>query len=272
MASKTTLFDEDWVKSTQATADKKSWAYDALQAFDTTGGIYLSSLRLWFNEFPLKPKQKKALAVRLESTKNEDHLGGVNELAWWAFLRKERFEVSPIPTGASPTPDFRITAPSEFFAEVSTLNVSKQDKAKFEAGDSVELDHSEALRRIVGKFTSEKHQQLSYATGQSKPCVLVLFDYTLWSGFGTLLYRFLGDYLLGKQGGFRELPTELSALVYIERKCIYGHIGISRLRSAAYYNPNAKFALPANTFSSLNQFWCQMVSAESKSTDSWIWL
>jgi hypothetical protein len=118
----------------------------------------------------------------------------------------------------------------------------------------------------------EKMQQLSYATNQGKPFILVLFDYTSWSGFGTQLYRFIADYLLGKQRGFHNLPTELSALVYVERKCINGRIGISRLRSAAYYNPNARFALPMGTFSSLNQFWSQMVHTESTSTESWIWL
>ena len=272
MARKTVIFDRKWIRRAQATADNKSWAHDALEALDTTGGIYLSSIRLWFNEFPLTPKQKEALASRLEKYKERRSPWGVNELAWWAFLRKEQFQVNVIPTAASSTPDFLVTAPFEFFIEVSTLNISDRDKSKFEVGDSVNLDHSETLRRILGKFTSEKTQQLSYATRQRKPCALVIFDYTLWSALGTQLYQFLGDFLLGKQCGFQSLPTELSALIYVERKCINGHIGISRLRSAAYYNPSAKYAIPVATFSSLNQFWCQMVSAESKSAESWIWL
>lgn len=254
MSIKIVIFDEGWIKKAKKTADKKSWAYDAMDNLDTTGGIYLSTLRLWFNEFPLKPKQKQSLATSLESSKNEDHLGGVNELAWWAFLQKEQFSVKPIPPAKSPTPDFWVTAPSEFYAEVSTLNVSYRDKAKFEAGDSVELDHTETLRRLLGKFTKEKQQQLLYAANRQKPIVLVLFDYTTWSAFGIQFHRFLGDFLLGKQRGFQGLPNELSALVYVERKCVDGHIGISRLRSATYYNPNAKYALPLGTFASLKQW------------------
>jgi hypothetical protein len=189
-----------------------------------------------------------------------------------AFLRKEKFHVNPVPTATSATPDFLVAAPSEFFVEVSTLTISARDKSKLDAGDSVELDHSETLRRILGKFTNEKMKQLSHAAAQNKPCVLVLFDYTSWSAFGTQLYRFLGEFLVGKQHGFQSLPAELSALIYVERKCINGHIGISQLRSAVYYNPNAMHAISVDTFSSLNQFWCQMVSTGGKSSEHWIWL
>ncbi len=272
MPRKAVIFDENWIRKAQTTANKKSWAHEAIEALDTTGGIYLSSLRFWFNEFPLTPKQKQALAARLESTKNEDHLGGVNELACWAFLQKEQFDVKPIPPAKSSTPDFLVTAPSEFFVEVSTLNVSNQDKAKFEARDAVELDHAETLRRILGKFTNEKQQQLLYAADQKKPGALILFDYTTWSAFGTQFYQSLGDFLLGKRRGFQDLPAELSALVYVERKCINGRIGISRLRSATYYNLNATYALPLGTFTSLNQFGSQMVTTEPVSPDYWVWL
>ncbi len=272
MPKKLAIFDETWIKRAKATTDQASWAKDVMAAPDTSGGIYLSSLRLWFNGFPLSPKQKQRLAGSIESFQNEDHLGAVNELAWWTFLQKDQFSAQPIPTASSPTPDFLVTAPSEFFIEVSTLNVSDRDKSKFEAGDSVELDHAETLRRILGKLTDEKKRQLLYAADRKKPSVLVLFDYTGWSGFGTQFYKFLANFLLGKQRGFQSLPAELSALVYVERKIINGHIAISHLRSATYYNPYAKYTLPVGTFLSFNQFWCQMVTAESTSAESWVWL
>lgn len=256
----------------QATPDTTSWVHGVIEALDTTGDTYLSTLRLWLNKFPVNPKQKHALTMRLESKKNEDHLGAVNELAWWMFLQTEQFQVNPIPPANSSTPDFCIKAPSEFFAEVTTLNVSNQDKANWNACDSVKLDHTETLRRTLGKFTKEKQQQLLYAADRKTPSVLVLFDYTTWSGFGTEFHRFLGDFLLGEQRGFQGLPTELSALVYVERKYINDRIGISRLRSATYYNPNATYALPVGTFTQLNQFWSQMTTAESTSTDDWVWL
>src|SRR5215470_2669198 len=87
--------------------------------------------------------------------------------------------------------------------QVSTLNVSKSDKSKFETGEGVALDHSETLRRILGKVTDEKQRQMSYAADQKQPCVLVLFDYTIWSAFGTQFFHFLADFLLGKEQGFQ---------------------------------------------------------------------
>jgi len=227
---------------------------------------------LWFGRFPLSPKQKEALSTRIESFGNEDHLGAVNELAWWVFMQRGQLEATPIPASKTPTPDFQVVVPSEFFVEVSTLNVSERDKSKFETGESVELDHAETLRRVLGKLTSEKQRQLSYAADHKRPRVLVLFDYTIWSAFGTQFYRFLADFLLGKQRGFQSLPAELSALIYIERKVFDGRIALSCHRSAAYYNPYAKYVLPLGTFALLNQFRCQMVMTESNLADSWVWL
>ena len=263
------IFDEDWISRARGNTDQASWANEVIATLDTAGGIYLASLRLWFDGFPLSTKDKQRLAAGIESFRNQDHLGAVNELAWWAFLQRQQFIANPIPTANTSTPDFQVVAPSEFFVEVSTLNISEQDQTKFQVGDSIELNHTETVRRVLGKLTAEKLKQLSY--GQ-KPSVLVLFDYTTWSAFGTEFYRFLADFLLGKQIGFRSLPVELSALVYVEKKVFNGHIAISRLRSAAYYNPFAKYPLPIGTFTSLNQFWCQMVKTESVSSDDWLWL
>ena len=113
---------------------------------------------------------------------------------------------------------------------------------------------------------------MSYAVHQKRPCVLVLFDYTIWSAFPTQFFYFLADFLLGKELGFNGLPTELSALVYVEQKVIDGRIAISRDRSAIYYNPNAQYPLPVGTFTVLNQFSCQMMEEEPKFADHWIWL
>lgn len=272
MAAKTIIFDKSWTRRARASTDNTSWVRDVMATLDTTGGVYLASLRMWLNTFPLNAKQKKGLASRMESFKNEDHLGAVNELAWWAFLQREQHNIKPIATTSSPTPDFSVLAPSKFFVEVSTLNVSTQDQCKFQAGDSVELDHTETLRRILGKLTAEKQRQLSYAAGQKSPGVLVLFDYTTWSAFGTQFYRVLANFLLGEQRGFQGLSVELSALVYVERKVSNGRIAISRLRSATYYNPHAKYPLPMGTFASLNQFSCQIVESGSASPEGWVWL
>ncbi|MEO8325467.1 MAG: hypothetical protein ABI618_06440 [Nitrospirota bacterium] len=266
------LFDDEWVRKIKVIpTTEKSWVHE-VKVPDTNGRTYLSFLRDWFNEFPVNARQKQVLAKRLESIRNDDHLGAVNELAWWKLIQKEQFQANPIPPVNSSTPDFYVKDPSEFFMEVSTLNVSKKDGINLKTGDSVELNDAETLRRILGKFTKEKQQQLSYGADRKTPSVLILFDYTFSSNFGTEFYEFLGDFLLGKQQGFQYLPIELSVLVYIERKFLKGRIGVSQLRSATYYNPNAKYPLPVGTFAQLQQFGRIGITPKLLSTDGWIWL
>lgn len=275
MASlKATVFDENWLSRARKSSGQMSWVNEVMETLDTTGGVYLASLRLWFNEYPLSAEKKQSLATHIESFNNHDHLGAVNELAWWTFLQRQQFSAKPIATTKNTsTPDFRVVSPSEFFVEVTTLNISEQEQKAFRAGDSIELNHTETVRRVLIKFTAEKLKQLSYAADRKKPVVLVLFDYTTWSAFGTQFHLFLADFLLGKQLGFQSLAGELSALVYVERKVFpNGHIAISRRRSATYYNPFAKYPLPIGTFTSLDQFWCQMVKTESVLSDDWVWL
>lgn len=166
MVRKRTIFDEDWLMRARLRRADASWADEVMATVETNGGIYLESLRLWFDRFPLSSKQKHALATRLESLDKKDHLGAVNELAWWAFMHQEGMNAAPVPTSATPRPDFQVIAPAECFVEVSTLNVSDRDKSTFAGGESVELDHSQTSRRILSKVTNEKRRQLSYATGR----------------------------------------------------------------------------------------------------------
>lgn len=244
-----------------------------MDTLDTGGGLYLAALRLWFERFPLKSEtQKRALRTRLESFTTSDHLGAVNELSWWEFMRRADIEAIPIPPTRAPRPDFKITAPSESFVEVSTLNVSDAEKRQLQTGRGIDLDHSETLRRLLLKAAGEKKAQIEYAASQSRPCSLVLFDYTTWSGLGTQFFRFLATSLLGPRPAFTQLPSALSALVYIERKVIDGRLAISRRRSASYYNPNASCPLPLGTFGALRQFWHEMREAEPKSEQHWVWL
>lgn len=272
MNRKTTILDEGWMRRARASAAEHSWVNDVITASNSIGGVYLTTLRSWFDGFPLSLKQKQALAARIESFIDEDHLGAVNELSWWEFLRREQLNANPIPTAISPTPDFEVVSPYQFFVEVSTLNISERDKSKLGAGQAVELDHSETLRRVLGKITTEKQEQLSYAADRKRPAVLVLFDYTFWSGFATLFYQDLADFLLSERCGFRGLPGQLSALVYVERGVFDGRIAISRLRSAAYYSPCAEYPLPLGTFPSLNQFSVGGAVDAPSLTDGLIWL
>jgi hypothetical protein len=73
---------------------------------------------------------------------------------------------------------------------------------------------------------------MKYAADQGKPCVFVLFDYTTWSGFGTQLFRALGESLLGRNLGFKSFPAELSALAYLERKERWSRLSAQKIRVA----------------------------------------
>jgi len=232
---------------------------------------YLDSLRRQFNEFPLRNKQKRGLKKGLESFNNEDHLGAVNELAWWEFMRQAGLKVSPVPTGKGSRPDFEVKAPVKFFVEVSTLNVSDRDKSARKNGKGIPLNPTETkktLERTLGKMTKAKQDQMSYASDKQQPCVLVIFDYTEWSGYGTQFFCRLKNFLFGEELGWQRLPRVLSALVYAERRVNNGCNEISLNRSSIYYNPNAKYPLEKGTFPQLNQFYCQTAPLERKPENS----
>lgn len=266
------VFGDDWLRKAQSKSKDASWVNAVVETLDTSGQIYLCGLRLWFNEFPATPNDKKKLCERLENFQDQEHLGGVNELAWWAFMRREGIGAHVVKTAKTPRPDFQLEPPLDCFVEVSTLNVSENDRNERCVGNSVALDHRETIRRVVGKLTDEKHKQLIYATNQGKPAVLALFDYTEWSAFGTDCFKTLGEFLLGTEFGFRNLPPELSALVYLERKVLDGRIALSCDRSAIYYNPLAVQPLSLGSFPSLKQFWSQVASSEPGLPECWVYL
>lgn len=187
-------------------------------------------------------------------------------------MRREQFAANPLPASKSPTPDFEVLSPYQFFVEVSTVNISERDKSKLETNQTLELDHSETLRRILGKSTTEKQEQLSYAADRKRPAVLVLFDYTFWSGFATQFFQYLANFLQGEQCGFQGLPRQLSAPVYVERGVFDGRIAINQLRSAAYYSPCAENSLPLGTFPSIDQFSVGAAVKAPPLTDGLIWL
>ena len=88
--------------------------------------------------------------------------------------------------------------------------------------------------------------------------------------FGTDCYKILGEFLLGTEFGFKSLPQELSALVYLERKVLDGRIALSRDRSAVYYNPLAVQPLLSGSFPSLKQFWSKLASSEPGLPECWV--
>lgn len=280
MGQNVTVFDGGWRARASGSALGDSWARAVIATLDAEGGVYLDTLAMWFERFPLtSEKQRWALKTRLESFTTSDHLGAVNELSWYEFMRRANMEVRPILPANAPRPDFKVTAPSEFFVEVSTLNVSDAEKRELQETGGVTLNHAEMLRRLLLKATGEKDAQIAYAASESRPCVLVLFDYmflsglppkddTFLSGLPPNFYRFLATALLGERLAFAQLPVALSAVVYAKRKISAGHIEISQQQSAIYYNPAARYRLVVGAFE-LRQFGRDFGEVEPKSQEDW---
>jgi hypothetical protein len=267
------LFDEQWMQTAQ-TATSESWAHEVLATVDTTGGLYFCQLRRWFNEFPLTAAPKQHLRQRLENLDKEVHLGAVNELAWWALMRRQAVIGEPISASGETSPDFKLTSPFESYVEVSTLNVSFADSKRWKANTSVDLQtaKSETLRRIasIASEPKKKLKQLKYAAAQERPCILALFDYTTWSGFGTQFFRDLGEFLLGKEFGFKGLPSALSALVYLERRVNDGWNEVSCDRSAVYYNPLALIPITVGILPCFSQFATRLTVTDPSATEHWL--
>ena len=268
------IFGDEWLAKARDKSSGAAWVDSVIETLETSGQIYLANLRLWFNGFPAPSKDKQQLRGRLESFEDDQHLGGVNELSWWIFMQQRNGRAATVvPTVRKASrPDFLLPEPADCFIEVSTLNVSAGDRENLKQGKYVALNDAESLRRVIGKLTEEKLLQLRYAVDQKKPGVLVLFDYTEWSAYATRFFSTLAKFLLGTEFGFKDLPPELSAIVYVERKVLDGRIALSRHRSAAYYNPLAIQSLSLNSFPELNQFWSQLASSEPSHAEGWVFL
>ncbi len=266
------LFNSKWLEEARSLKKNNTWIHQVLDTWDKAGANYLDNLRKLFCSYPDVGDVKKDLANRIQSFKDEDHLGAANELSCWAFLKRAGFECKPIPRSGEQTPDFHVFAPTEFFVEVTTLNISREEREKIACGNHIWLNQGNTLTRILRK-PKEKQKQFLYGAEKQKPCVLVLFDYAFWSGVGTKLDQHIGIHLLEKQG-FHCLPTELSALIYLKRCVIEkGRLAIHLPGSAIYYNPNASAPLPLETFAFLRQFTCELVEPKaSTSTDEWVCL
>lgn len=265
------VFDENWRARAMGGALGDSWANEVVATRDGDGGRYLATLVLWFERFPFPSrKDRREFKTRLESFITSDHLGAVNELSWYEFMRQADFQLTPVSPTTAPRPDFRITAPVNAFVEVSTLNVSEGEQKAFQATGGVDLNPHETLRRLLFKASHEKSDQLQYAATQALPCLLVLFDYTFWSGLATNFYRYLATALLAAESAFARLPSALSGIVYVERKIFGGHIRLSRRRSAIYYNPRARYSLTPGAFDMLRQFRHNIVETEPSQESDWI--
>jgi|CXWL01.1.fsa_nt_gi hypothetical protein len=266
------VFGDGWRARVVDNAPGDSWAHVVMATLHGNGGRYLEILALWFGQFPLaSKKQRGELKRRLESLTTSDHLGAVNELSWYQFMRRAGLQASPIPTANAPRPDFKVTAPAEFFVEVSTLNVSEAERESLLTTGGVDINHHATLKRILLKVTDEKDAQIAHAASEGRPCLLVLFDYAFWSGHPTNCFHFLARGLLGERLAFAQLPVTLSAIAYVKRQVqLDGHIEISQRRSAIYYNPAADYPLAVGSFDLLPQFWRDIGEIQPQPQEDWI--
>ena len=267
------VFGDGWHARVVDNAPGDSWAHEVMAALGGNGRRYLDILALWFGQFPLTSKKQRAeMKRRLESLATSDHLGAVNELSWYQLMRRGGLQASPIPTANAPRPDFKVMAPAEFFVEVSTLNVSEAERESLLTIGGVDINHHATLKRLFLKAADEKDAQIAHAASESRPCLLVLFDYTFWSSLATDRFHFFATGLLGRQLAFAQLPVALSAIVYVERRVLDGRIAISQRRSAIYYNPVADYPLASGSFDLLPQFWHDIGEIQPEAQEDWIWL
>lgn len=248
------LFSDGWIDKTKRTMPVRSLWNDVFKDLDGPGSIYINTLRTYFDRFPLSKKQKKHMKSLLESQNNVDHLGAANELIWYEFMKSTGLDVMPLPVGNERKPDFEIKSPLHYFCEVTTLNVSEPDKKQFVGGKSVALDQSKTVARIIRKIIDEKDEQIKYGASNNLPSVLVIFDYSTWSGLGTQLNRAFANFLFAENDGFRGLPVELSLIILIERTVLGGRMAINLKQSAVYQNPFGIYKMPDNAFEKLHHY------------------
>lgn len=251
------LYNQSWLDGIESKATQDSWAFDVIADINGSGGVYLAILREWFLSHPFPPKgKKKHMKNALESLTTKDHLGAVNELCWYRLLCDLSLSPEALPEGSSKTPDFKGTSTSgtEFFCEVTTLNVSGKDAASISAGNGALLNQEIEISRIIRKATEEKAEQLQFGHEDQKGMVFVVFDYSMFSGLGTQRPLALADALLKTPTGLQAMKPYLSAIIYVERYVKGGRCRIRTSQSAVYHNPSADYPISPELFGCFTQY------------------
>lgn len=241
MAVAPTLFDDAWRCAACTAAPRDSWVAEGASSKDLT--TYLDTIRCWFQQLPLTGEDRKHLRNRLESFSIENHIGAVNELSWWRMMKIAGIEIEAIPRSLESTPDFKMGSPADCYVEITTLNISKREKCIAASEDEgvMELDVDEDIRRFLRKSISEKLKQVKYGFLRHKPSLLVIFDYSYFSGFGHQLHRKVDTALSACS-----LPCELSAIAYVHKFVRCGRITINCNNLRMFLNKSARYQLQSN--------------------------
>lgn len=254
---KAELYNQYWLKKAQSEATQDSWAFNVIADINGNGGEYLAILRKWFLSHPPQSKgKKKHMKNALESLTNYDHLGMVNELCWYRLMCDLSLSPEALPEGTSKTPDFKGTSKSgtQFYCEVTTLNVSSKDSECIATGNGAPLNQNAEISRIIRKATDEKVEQLQFGQAEQKGMIFVVFDYSTFSNLGTQRPLSLADALLKTSTGLQAMQPHLSAIIYVERYVKEGRCNIRTSQSAVYHNPLADFPLIADLFGCFKQY------------------
>jgi len=264
MTTQNVIFDDTWISKAQNESRDGSWARAVIDTFEQSGKTYLGIIKRWYDSYPHDTKEKKELMIKLEHFSNVDHLGGANELSWFEFMKHFNWQVTPVSEKVR-HPDFHVTHPFEFYCEVSTLNLTGSEKTDIGGRINHEIPASKILRKAI----DEKIDQLKYAGDKQKPAVLVVFDYSSWSGYGTQRYMAIADTLLM----FPDLPPALSAFIYVDKGVNEkGKIVIYGERSAVYHNPRASLSLPSDLFDIFPQFHIELKETKLKNNLHSTWV
>ncbi|MEZ8321419.1 hypothetical protein AB6C72_23705, partial [Vibrio splendidus] len=166
-------------------------------------------LESWYKRFPGSDTQKKSLLRHLVSSVTEDHLGAVNEMAWWQLFQSRGHQIEPVARAKSSTPDFvHQHERGKTYFEVTTLNVAQNS-------GNVELKSAtkHSVKRVAQKCASDKKQQLLFGYERQSPSVLVVFNYDSWSGYGINHHKAMIE-----EFDTTKLSESLSAIVFVERR------------------------------------------------------
>ena len=242
------IFDETW-RADVLQQCENSWALDAVDNNTGEGQEYLMLISNWYGMYMEASDADGHLLRRLRSHKNTIHVEGVHELTWHAYLNMHGMEVTPIPTRRNEkTADFHVNGSSSYVMEITSLNSSEtKDEQSCKT-----LDSEKTLKRTLRKL-NYKAQQLNTAVKDGVAGVVVIFDYSEFSGLGVNNCSFIEQYLNCTDNAHYSWSRNISALVFIHRDVLDGRPSIRRNRSAVFHNPIAYYPVNESVFTDLVQ-------------------
>lgn len=125
------------------------------------------------------------------------------------------------------------------------------------------LNSDKQIIRALGKTTDPKKlEQIKYGCKHGKPTILIVFDYSESSGLGTQNPHSISRLILKSVTGKYNMPTELSAIIYLDRYIKNGQFWLRTSSSTMFHNPLAKHKVDSRSFDWLTQFYLMEQSSK----------